>query len=299
MLDRPFLVGKVVNSLLKEGYEVLLTEGAFDIVAKRDQIFILKVLPNIDALKEDQAMSLRAVSYFMAAYPIIISARNNRENLDHDMVYSRFGVSVMTPYLFEETLKDGDMSVMQSAKGRHTMEIDSDLLRSRRKELGMTLEDLSQKVGISKKALYEIENRRVNPTEDTVEKLESIIVRDLKTPYNPKPAPMTYLKPKTSFQSRVGRELKRMGIDNSPVYSAPFDVVGKEDFILITKSNPKNTEKEVTMVKKFSGMLSTKAMFVAKKYTSIKIDGVPVILESELTDIGSSKDLKKIIDEKE
>ena len=77
MFDKNFLVGKVVNSLQKEGYEILQTEGNFEIVAKRDkQVLLIKVLMNIDALKEDQAMSLRAVAYFMNCQPVVISTKN-------------------------------------------------------------------------------------------------------------------------------------------------------------------------------------------------------------------------------
>ena len=62
----------------------------------------------------------------------------------------------------------------ESSKGRHTTEINAFELREKRKELNYTLEELAKQIGVSKKAMYEIENRRVNPQADTVKKLETI-----------------------------------------------------------------------------------------------------------------------------
>ncbi len=302
MFDKTFLVSKVVNSLQKEGYEVLQTEGNFDIVAKRyKQTLLVKVLMNIDALKQDQAMSLRAVAYFMNCQPVVIATKNNRETLDDDVVYSRFELPVMTPKLLEALAVQEEISAIQSSKGRHTVEIDVDSLRNRRKELGFTLETLSKKIGVSKKAIYEIENQRVNPTKETVDRLEKILSIKIQKPYQIKNAPITYLKPKTELQERVSGEFTRMGIDNTPVYSSQFENVGKEKFSLITSlsQNIDKIKKQAMTLRKISVIFSSKAVFVAKKAQQENVHGVPVVLESELSEIESPKDLKKIIEEKE
>ncbi len=302
MFDKSFLVSKVVNSLHKEGYEVLQTEGNFDIVAKRDkQTLIIKVLMNIDALKEDQAMSLRAVAYFMGCQPVVISTKNNRETLDDDVVYARFDLPVMTPKLLEALTIQEDLAAVQSAKGRHTVEIDADAMRNRRKEMGLTLEGLATKVGVSKKAVYEIENQRVNPTIDTVEKLERVLTTNIQKPYRIKEAPITYLKPKGETQEMVSKEFTRMGIDNTPVYSSLFENVGKEKFSIVTSisQNVDKIKKQAISLRNISAFFSSKAVFVAKKSNEKSVHGVPVVLESELPDIESSKDLRKRIEEKE
>jgi len=296
------LVGKVVNSLQKGGYEVLQNEGNFDIVAKRDkQILLIKVLMNIDALKEDQAMSLRAVAYFMGCQAVVTATKNNRETLDDDVVYSRFDLPVMTPKLLESLTLQENLSAVQSAKGRHTMEINVDVLRNRRKELGLTLEELASKIGVSKKAVYEIENQRVNPTMDTVEKLRKVLTVDIEKPYKIKETPITYLKPRGEFQERVSREFTRMGIDNTSVYSPQFENVGKEKFSIITSlsQNMEKIKRQAMTLRKLSGVFSSKAVFVTRKSPQESVHGVPVVLESELPEIESSKDLKKRIEEKE
>lgn len=302
MFDKPLLVRKVVNSLEKAGCDILQTNGSFDIVAKnRGKTMLVKVLMNVDALKEDQAMSLRTIAYFMGCQPVIIAVKNNRESLDDDVVYSRFDVPVMTPRLFEIFINEGDITAVQSAKGRHTVEINADVLREKRKEAGLTLEGLAEKVGITKKAAYEIESQRVNPTKGTVDKIERILSVDIQKPYEIKKAPLTYMKPKTPDQENISRELTRMGIDNSPVHSTQFENVGRGKFSIMTSisHNVDKIKKQAIALRKVSGVLSSKAVIVSKKSPKKEIHGVAVVLESELPQIQNPKELKKVIEEKE
>ena len=302
MFDKTFLVTKMIASLEKAGYETMNIGGSFDVVAKReDHTLLIKVLMNIDALKEDQAMSLRAIAYFMGSQPVVISIKNNRDTLENDTVYSRFEVPVMSPKLFESMITQGEINVIHSAKGRHTTEIDTNVLREKRKELGYTLEGIADKAGITKKAAYEIESNRVNPTKETVDKLEKILSTKIQRPYEIKNAPITYLKPKDDSQENISRELKRIGIDNSSVYSSPFENVGKDKFPIITSvsSNVDKIKKRAITLRKLSGFFKSKTVIVSKKSPKKSIHGVAVITESELPDIESPKKLKKLIEEKE
>lgn len=299
MLNKSFLVNKIVNSLLQKEFQVLLTQGCFDIAAKKENLFLLKVLINVDGLEENQALSLRTISYFLSAHPFIISMKTNREFLDNKIIYSRFDLPVITPQLFESVLSN-DVSAVQSSKGKHTANINTELLRNKRKELGLTLNELSDIVGLSKKALYEIESKRVHPTIETVKKLESFLKTYLRLPYEMKFAKETYMKPKNEFQEKVSKEFSRIGIINSSVYSAPFEIIGKEKFSLITglSKNTAKIKREAETIKKLSSVFSSIALFITKKSKEKNIEDVPVILESELSEIKSSEELADIIKEK-
>ncbi len=300
MFDKSFLLNKVVNTLQKNEFEVFCTTGCFDIAAKREHLLLVKTLLNIDGLSQEQALSLRAISHFVSAYPFIVSVKNNREMLSDSIVYSRYELPVLTPQLFEDVIIEEDISAIQSAKGRHTAEINTFTLRERRNELGYSLEELSKEIGISKKALYEIENKRVNPTDQTVKKLEAMLSVELRTPYEMKSAGAVYLKPKDEFHHKVSSEFSRIGIDNSSVYSAPFEIVGKEKFSLITRlsENTVKIRQEAISVRSLSNVFGSKAIFVAKKIHEKGTEGMPVVLESELSEIESSKELSKFIEER-
>ena len=299
MFGKSFLLNKVVNTLNQNEFEVFTTKGCFDIAARREHLFLIKTLLNVDGLNPEHATSLRAISYFLSAYPFVISTRNNRDLLEDETVYTRFDLPVLTPNSFEEMITEDEITVSHSAKGRHTKEINIFALKERRKELEYTLEQLANEIGISKKALYEIENKRVNPTGETVKKLESILAVKLSMPYEMRHAEPAYLKPKDEFQKNVSREFSRIGIDNTSVYSAPFEIIGKEKFSLITalSEDAENIRRESTLVKGLSRTLNSKAVFVAKKTREKNVEGVRIVLESELVEIESPKDLSDILEE--
>jgi len=298
MFGKSLLFNKIVNTLHQNEFEVFTTKGCFDIAARREHLLLIKTLLNVDGLNPDHATSLRAISYFLSAYPFVISTRNNRELLEDETAYARFDLPVLTPKSFEEMITEDEITISHSAKGRHTKEINIFALKERRNELDYTLEQLANEIGISKKALYEIENKRVNPTEETVRKLESILAVKLSMPYEMKHAEPTYLKPKDEFQHKVSREFSRIGIDNTSVYSAPFEIVGKEKFSLITSlsETTENLKRESASVKGLSRTLNSKAVFVAKNAREKRIEGVRIVLESELVEIESTKELSEILE---
>lgn len=300
MFDKTILMNKIINALHENEFETFVTHGSFDIVGRREHLFLIKTLLNVDALDESHALDLRAVSYFLSAYPFVISQRNNRGHLNDTTVYSRFELPVMTPHLFKSVLEEEEMIVTHSSKGRHTQEINTFTLKEKRKGLGFTLEELAHQIGISKKAMYEIENKRVNPQRETVRKLERMLSTELILPYEMKHTEAVYLKPKHSFQRTVSMEFSRIGIDNSSVHSSPFEIIGKESFSLITNlaTIPSEAKKELTEMKQLSGILSSKAVLISKRSYKESVEGVPVISEPELSELKTSKELSEVIDER-
>ncbi len=298
--NKSFLVNKIVNTLISNNFEVFVTGGCFDIAAKNKKLLLVKALINIDGLSQQQALSLKAISYFVSAYPFIVSLKTNREMLKDEIIYSRFELPVMTPKMFSAIIEEETIPYVKSTKGKHIIPINTYTLRKKRKELKLSLKQLAEKIGISKKALYEIENNRVTPTVQTVKKLEDVLKTDLKLAYQPEPLKATYLKPKDKFEERVRKEFIRIGIDNSSVYSAPFEIIGKIKKPIITglSKNDKKIKKDALAVKKLSFILSSECTFIAKKFEENSVEGVPIILEEELSSIESAKEFDKLLREK-
>jgi putative transcriptional regulator len=300
MFTKSLLTRRIVNSLISHEFQVFVSEGAFDIAAKKDFLMLIKALVNVDGLTKEQALSLRAISYFLSAYPLVVSLKTNREFLRKEMIYSRFQLPVVTPFLFERFLEE-KVPRIESSKGRHTVSINAEVLRNRRKELGFTLEELSKLVGITKKALYEIENKKVNPSLETVKSLESVLKVDLKDSFNLKtPSEPTYLKPKNEFQRKISKEFLRIGLTNTPTYSTSFEIVGKERFSMIVglSKNSKKIEREANSIRRMSFIFSSKCAFVAKECEKKAVEDVPIILESEIPEIENVKELEKLMEEK-
>jgi len=269
-------------------------------VAKKRFIILIKALTNIDGLMQEQALSLKAISYFVSGYPLVVSERTNRGSLNDEVIYSRFQVPVITPQTFECMIEEEIIPEVKAIKGKHTVTVNTTYLKKKREELNLSLDKLSKKIGISKKALYEIENQRVNPTVETVRRLEELLEIDLKVPYKMKKVEKVYVKPKNEFQEKISSEFSRLGIDNSAVTSASFEIIGKEKTSLITglSTNTMKIKKVVSQVKGLSSIFSSQGMFVAKKSHEETIEGVPIVLEDELPELESSRELSKLIKEK-
>jgi putative transcriptional regulator len=300
MFDKSSLVKRLTDTLIKKEFQLFITHGCFDIAARKDFLILIKTLTNVDGLVEEHAQSLKAVSYFVSGYPLVVSEKTNRGELSDDIIYSRFQVPVVTPELFNNMIEEEIIPEVKAIKGKHTVVINTIYLRKKREELNLSLEKLSREIGISKKALYEIEKQRVNPTVDTVRRLEELLGIDLKVPYKMKRFGRTYIEPKNEFQKKVSSEFSRIGIDNSAVTSASFEIIGKDKDSLVTglSDNTVRIKKIVSQVKGLSSIFSSQRMFVAKKSHEQAIEGVPIVLESELPELESSKELNKLIKEK-
>ena len=300
MFNKSSLVKKLTDTLMKREFQLFLTSGCFDIAARKEFVMLIKALTNVDGLIPEQAQSLKTISYFVSAYPLVVSERTNRGSLRDEVIYSRFQVPVITPQMFECMIEEKVIPEVKAIKGKHTVTINTNYLRKKREELNLSLEKLSKEIGISKKALYEIENQRVNPTLETVKRLEELLGVDLKIPYKMESVERTYIKPKNEFQKKVSLEFSRLGIDNSAVTSSSFEIIGKEKASLITglSDNTVKIKKVVSQVKGLSSIFSSQGMFVAKHSHESAIDGVPIVLESELPELESSRQLSKLIKEK-
>jgi putative transcriptional regulator len=300
MFGRDTLTSKVVDSLLSREFEVFLTHGCFDIAAKRDDTLLIKSLTNVDSFDARQAINLRAVSHMVSASPFVVSLRTNRQPLRDSMVYNRFEVPVVTPATLEDIVED-DAYVSQAAKGRHSVEINAEALRAKRYEMKFTLEELATLAGVSKKALYEIESKRTNPTDRTATKLERLLKIRLRNAYSPRPASHVEsgIEPSTPLQRKVSSELDRLGIENTSVQRAPFEIAGRQDFSLITHvaDEAKGMKRAANPIKRLAQIFGARAFFVSEKYGRKSVDGVPVVLEEDLRAVASAKELKKMLGE--
>jgi putative transcriptional regulator len=300
MFDKDFLVKRLADTLLKNEFQLFVTQGCFDIAARKDFLMLIKTLTNIDGLVEEHAQSLKAISYFASGYPLVVSEKTNRGELNDDVIYSRFQLPVVTPEMFDNMIEEEIIPEVKAIKGKHIVVINTSYLKKKREELNMSLEKISREIGISKKALYEIENQRVNPTVDTVRRLEKLLDINLKISYKMEKVERTYIEPKNEFQKKVSLEFSRLGVDNSAVSSASFEIIGKDKVSLITglSNNTFKIKKVVSQVKGLSSVFFSQKMFVVKKSNEQTIDGVPIILESELPELENSKELNKLIKEK-
>ncbi len=296
MFNKFLLLKQVAEMLKRKEFDVFVTSGCFDIAARRDYLLLLKVLFNVDCISQESAFSLKNLAYFLSACPFIVAYRCTKFKLQDNTVYNRFSVAVVTPQTLESII-DNTSSAVMASKGKHVVEIDAELLRRKRLENKYTLEDMAKRIGISKKALYEIEHKRVNPKLEHVEKMEELLNTKLRVNFRFDQSEPVYLKPKDDFESEVVKEFKRMKIENSPVRGSIFNIIGREEKVFITAlyEDEEKVLRSLQHFREMSAVTLSKVLFVIQQYRKKYLDNLPIISKEELKET-SRKDLRKVVE---
>lgn len=296
---------KLLNEVLKilnlNGFRTLIFGGCSDVLGKNGRSLLIKVLVNIDGLSKEDAKNMKIVSQFFSAYSLTVSVKSNYGMLSENIIYSRFGIPVMTPHSFETIIKNEWLPSILAIKGKHIVEIDADLLKKEREDMKLSLEILSKKLKVSKKCLYEIENERVRPTEETVEKLEEFFGVQLKKPYELKSISVSEtINPQTPLQRKICFKFKEIEIDHSCLTSLPFEIIGRKRKTLITglSENEEKLESKTKIFNEFSSFANTTSVFITKRSKKENLDGIPIILDSEIDEVDSYRDFSGLIRER-
>src|SRR3989338_7190590 len=110
------LINRVERVLEENNYDYSEYSGCFDIVARRKETMLLKVLDNIDSFQEHQSLNLKVLSSQLEANTFLIGDHTRRENLMDNVIYDRFGIFSMTVRTFGNII-DNEMPLLYRNRG--------------------------------------------------------------------------------------------------------------------------------------------------------------------------------------
>ncbi|MBD3156152.1 MAG: helix-turn-helix domain-containing protein [Candidatus Aenigmarchaeota archaeon] len=295
--------------LLKEVLEILdlndfrsvVFRGCFDILTKKDDTLLIKVLGNIDSFSEEHANNLKIISNFLDAKSFAVSVRSNRNTLSDNVIYSRFGLPIMSLGSFNNIISNEWLPSIFAVRGKHVVRVDPDLIKKSRESMDLSLDELSEKVGISKKSLYEIENQRVDPSKETLDKLEGFFGIEFSRGCEIKvPNSFHRVEPKSDFQKRVYSKFSEIRMECSCLSSSPFEVVGrrKEVFLTSLSENEKEVNIKSRVLNNMSPLTDGVSVLISKGSGCQSVEGVPIIHDSEIDEIGNYKDFSCLVKER-
>ncbi len=155
------LLSTVVTAFRSRGFLVANyadVRGCVDIVAVRgDSRYAVRVLSNVDALREESVLEFLRVADALSAVPLVVGERTKRDRLRDDLLYRRYGAPVVTVRTLERIL-DGDIPSKEVYNGRILVYFDPAALRDARIRLGMSQHDLAKEVGTTKESIYRYEH---------------------------------------------------------------------------------------------------------------------------------------------
>lgn len=297
------LANKITSTLQGHGYLVenfLHANFCFDLVARSPkQTIVIKVLSNIDALREEQALDLEKVGKLFGAYVFIVGERTKAFSLQKGIAYERYSL----PAISIETLLDfldDNAPFVKYFKGRSVVDLDNESLRKARVSMGLSLQAVAEKVNLTKESLHRFESGS-NATLDNAKRLEEFFHKDLIVK---KPAFSPFHK--EHFDDKVEdhslKKIRSLGMLLARFDHAPFRAVGepsgKEGLLISGAAGRPELMRKAEALGKTGRAFHTNPLLIAKQPNRKTIEGVAVVGERELEELGKAKELMKLVKER-
>ena len=286
---REVLLMKTIALLKEKGFFVesfVHVHSCFDLAAKRHGLlFVIKVLNNIDALREEQALELKKIAAVFSAIAIVVGEKSKSFSLKENSVYERYSLNVLSFMGFANMLEENFPSV-KFFKGKEIVELDSEKLRKRRKELGLTLEELAEKIDSTTESIYRYE-KGANISLQKAEALEDLLAASL-------------IKKIDLFSENPLEKVRELGVELAVFSHAPFKASSskKESLIIAKGANKQEIKKKAIELRQAMHVFSSGPVILAKEFHAKTIAQVPVIEEQELESMSRFNDLKELIRER-
>ena len=311
-MAREHLIDAVRDVLAKTGFYVserpTLRGLVFDVVARRDEVLLLiKVLQNVDAFTRANATELKMIATTLDGSPLVIGGRSGSGKLEDGVVYSRFGVPILSVQTFMDFFEDGVPPFIFSAPGGLYVRIDANRLRRARQEKRISLGTLAEVAGVSRRTI-QMYLDGMGATVDMAMRLEQFLGEPLVLPVDP----FYYTKEVASelsswddldrFEKDVFERLEELGYDVRPTIRCPFEAFTRDrELILLTAVGGHGTALDVkaSMVASLSRVTEKDSVLFVERETSRRsLRGTPLIARPELRRIRDRNRFIELIEER-
>ncbi len=158
---------------------------SFDFLARRDdQLYILKVLTNIDSLSEEVAREMRILARFLDGRPLLVGVKASSAPLEAGAVYLRHGIPILSFQGLRDYLIDGAPPMAFAAPGGFCVRLDGNRLHEIRVEEDLSLGQLADVAGVSRRAISMYEDG-MSATVEAALRLEEFLEEALIQPIDP------------------------------------------------------------------------------------------------------------------
>jgi putative transcriptional regulator len=306
---RDELLTRLRETLAKAGFFISdphnIRSISFDIIARRDkELLIIKALSNIDSLSGDDAEELRILATTLGGSPMVIGLHSSSAKLDHGILYSRFGIPIISEATFHEHMLEGVPPFVYAAPGGLYVRLDGELLRKIREDRNISLGMLAEIAGVSRKAIQMYESG-MGAMVEIAAKLEEYLNEPIVVPLNPFSYTLEVAKTLRTFEEFKGLNrdvfemLKEIGYSVTPTIRCPFDALAsEEDVLLLTgvEDDVKMMARKARVVGNISRVTEKKSViFVQQKTSTESIEGTPLITKDELRRADDADDVLELI----
>lgn len=280
---------------------------SFDMAARRDDLLLLiKVLLNVDALSEVAARELRLVARGLDGNSLLVGIKSSSGRLMEGVVYSRYGVPIVSSDSLNEYLEEGVPPFIFSAPGGLYVKLDADLLR-RARATGVSLGQLAEVAHVSRRTI-QMYMEGMSATVDAALRLEEFLMEPLVMPLDLFPfrreseAEDETVEIPEDFKGRVTILLTQLGYEVFLALKSPFDAITKDPEVLFLagmEEHEKGLRRKAELVANLSRVVERDSViFVRQRKTRHSLLGVPIIDSPELRRLRGREEMAELVEER-
>lgn len=274
--------------LLREGFMIKNVKGCFDLLARKEEkILLMKVIADANSLNQEAITEMKRIASCIAATPLIITEKSGNK-LEDDVVYLRFGVFTINKKTLQNALKQ-KLPFVRSGKAGLIAGLDGKRLRQKREGEGMSLKELSRKIGVSKRMITNYENYNSDIAIQKALKLYDLFGKKV---FNQIDIFSEMDEILYNCMSDVGKKYSELGFNAVETKRNVFDILARKEkeLILTTVGDRFNQE-----INSLSRLLDAESLIVFEKKKP-KTE-IPKIAKEEFLELENERELIKIIRE--
>ena len=259
------LMDQIAVLLLRHGYTLKsLTRSSFDIVARKEsRVLLIKVLEDANSISEEYASSMKSLSSYIDASPVIIAEKAGRA-LEDGVVYSRSGLYTCNYSTFSSCLENR-FPIVISTRAGFTASVVGEKLRQQREENGYSLGAISRKVGVSKRMIAKYEANSADVSLRSAIALNRLFGSGI---FNKVDVFGVARETAAGKPSVIARKYDELGFRAADTKKAPFDVVAKmENELILTEVKGSRRRMPNPQLESLQQLLGADALIIFDKKT--------------------------------
>ncbi len=288
------LLHEVIETLNKAWYETVIVECKFlDVIARRENILLIKVLENLNSFKEEDSIELKKLSSLLNASPIIVSIRFDGHPLLNDVVYERYKIPALNIETFKKFILYSENPKIIFFKGKYYAKIDGKRLKRLREEQKLSLREIAEELNVSREMVYRYEKDFCKIEYYKALRLEEILNEKLIEDINILNYGRYEIK-KEEINDYILKKLERIGLEIYPIKKFLFNAITRDErLVILTKRvKRKNELEDVEKLYEISKVTEKNAIVISKRIYNVDI---PIINEDEIKRIKTKQEFVNIL----
>lgn len=319
-MNKEILINQVIGILEQSGFNVSqrcnVRPRSFDIAAKcDDKLLLIKVLSNVDGLKENTAFEMMNLAEYLDGSPLVVGEKTRDHPLEAAVVYYRYGIPAINVDTLHDYFIEDVPPIVYAAPGGLYVSVDGSVLRDMRLNSNLSLGALAAELGVSRRSISKYEEEGMDMSVDMVMRLEDIFDRAIALAIDFLNSGNSTAKhrerpPETEPGISIRSILSNMGLDVVPVSQAPFSAVSFEHVekselrhmpVILTGFSEYTSSmvKRAKLMSSISEVTDTQSMFIVNgQCRSQCVDNTVLVKKSKIDAMDNFMDLIDYLCEK-